>query len=88
VRHILDPIDRTFAEEYPDFTPYPFGARQWYEVLVRHIMLAEPMVKDFGRCFEGITDDETVVALAQSFRLDHCAIREPLEALLSEAAKA
>ena len=40
----------------------------WVHLVVRHILLAEPMVADFGRCFEGSSPDEAE-ALANSFRL-------------------
>lgn len=80
VRHIMDPIEETFAREYPDFNPYPWGAKRWMNVLVRHILLAEPMVHDFGRCFEGLTPEEAE-SLADSFRFDRCTQRE----LLAEA---
>ena len=46
------------AEEFPDFDPFPFGQQQWIHVLVRHILLAEPMVHDFARCFAGIDAEE------------------------------
>jgi len=46
---------------------------------------AEPMVADFGRCFAGITDGDTVLALADSSRLDHCVVRDRLAALASAA---
>ncbi|MGP4014618.1 glycoside hydrolase family 5 protein [Saccharopolyspora sp. 5N708] len=83
VRHILDPIESTFAKEFPDFDPLPFGPQQWIHVLVRHIMLAEPMVDDFARCFEGI-DEEQARALADCFRFDRCAQRSRLVDLLKE----
>ncbi len=83
VRHILDPIEKTVAEEFPAFDPPPFGPRQWIHVLVRHILLAEPMVDDFARCFEGLGADE-MRALADCFALDACTVREPLAGLLRE----
>jgi hypothetical protein len=43
------------------------------------------MVADFGRCFAGITDGDTVLALADSSRLDHCVVRDRLAALASAA---
>lgn len=83
VRHLLEPIERTFAQEYPDFDPAPFGQQQWIHVLVRHILLAEPMVDDFARCFAGIDADEAR-ALADCFALENCAIRTRLTDLLRE----
>ncbi|MEV4620682.1 cellulase family glycosylhydrolase [Asanoa sp. NPDC049573] len=77
VRHLLEPIERTFDEEFPDFDPLPFGRQQWIAVLVRHIMLAEPMVEDFGRSLAGIGIEEAY-ELADSFRFDQCLTRERL----------
>jgi hypothetical protein len=83
VRHILEPIERTFREEFPDFHPFPFGMQSWVHTLVRHILLAEPLVRDFGRCFEGLEPAEAE-ALADGFRFDRCVVRTPLADLLVE----
>ena len=53
VRDILDPIEATFAEEFPGFDPFPFGQRSWIHVLVRHILLAEPMVDGLRALLRG-----------------------------------
>jgi endoglucanase len=84
IRRILEPIESTFAEEFPDFDPFPWGAQR-IALLVRHILLAEPMVADFGRCFEGLSPEEAE-ALAVSFRLDHCVPRRRLIDILRGAA--
>ena len=82
VRHILDPIERTFRDEFPDFDPFPFGVQSWVHTLVRHILLAEPLVDDFARCFKGL-DPAQAEALADGFRFDRCVVRTPLAELLS-----
>lgn len=82
VREVLAPIEELLAREYPSFVPPPFGQKQWIHVLVRHILLAEPMVEDFARLFEGI-DAETAVELAESFRFSRCLVREPLAEILA-----
>lgn len=81
VRHILDPIDATFEREFPRFDPYPWGRKRWVDVLVRHILLAEPMVAEFADSFAGITPEQAE-ELADSFRLDQCVTRRPLADLL------
>ncbi|MEE6262505.1 glycoside hydrolase family 5 protein [Plantactinospora sonchi] len=87
VRHILDPIEALFDEEFPDFNPYPWGRKAWVNLLVRNILLAEPLVKDFGRAFEGVTPEEAET-LAGSFAFDACVRREPLaETLRSHLAR-
>jgi endoglucanase len=81
VRHLLEPIERLLAEEFPDFQPYPWGQRRWVQLLVRNILLAEALVGDFGRSFEGVDPDQAE-ELAADFGLERCARREPLEDLL------
>jgi endoglucanase len=85
IRPIMAPIEETFAKEYPDFDPFPFGQANWIMTLVRGILLAEPMVEDFGRCFADVTDAGTVRELADSFKLENCVIREPLAAVLARS---
>ena len=82
VRHILDPIERTFREEFPDFRPFPFGVQSWIHTLVRHILLAEPLVRDFARCFQGL-EPEQAEALADCFQFERCLVRKPLADLLA-----
>jgi endoglucanase len=86
VRDIMGPIEETFDREFPDFQPFPWGRESWMAVLVRHILLAEPLADDFGRCFEGVSDGE-IEALADSFRLDRCVRREPLLDILRHASR-
>lgn len=83
IRHILDPIEELFDREFADFNPFPWGRRAWISLLVRHVLLAEPLVDDFARCFSGVTPDEAEV-LASSFAFDQCARREELATVLAE----
>jgi aryl-phospho-beta-D-glucosidase BglC (GH1 family) len=87
VRHILGPIEETFRREFPAFDPFPFGQRSWIHSLVRHILLAEPLVDDFGACFVGASGAE-IDALADSFRFDRCDQRQRLRDILRAAAAA
>jgi len=82
VRGILEPIEQLFAEEFPDFQPYPWGARRWIHGHVRHVMLAEAMVDEFARAFEGVSPDQAE-ALADSFALENCIVRSELAAVLA-----
>ena len=82
VRQIMDPIESLFLEEFPDFQPYPWGQKRWVHGLVRHVMLAEAMVQDFGRSFTGVTPDRAE-ALADSFRFENCVVRTDLARVLS-----
>ncbi|MDQ7905658.1 cellulase family glycosylhydrolase [Phytohabitans sp. ZYX-F-186] len=83
IRDVMGPIEELFAREFPDFQPYPWGRRAWVNLLVRHILLAEPMVGDFERCFAGVTPDEAA-ELAGSFAFDRCVRRTPLALALRE----
>ena len=87
IRNIMAPIEETFAKEYPGFDPFPFGQQNWIMTLVRGILLAQPMLEDFGRCFAGVTDAATVHALADSFMLENCVIRSRLAAMLAGSAR-
>ena len=71
IRQVMAPIEEIFAREYSDFDPFPFGQKRWVDTLVRNILLAQPMAKDFGNCFAGI-DDQTAIALAESFSFRNC----------------
>ncbi|RZS79006.1 aryl-phospho-beta-D-glucosidase BglC (GH1 family) [Motilibacter rhizosphaerae] len=81
IRHVLEPLERLFEEEFPDFTPFPWGQKHWIGVLVRSVMLSEPMVDEFAACFAGVGPDEAE-RLARSFALDQCDVREGLAAVL------
>jgi Endoglucanase len=81
VRQVLDPIDALFEVEFPDFQPYPWGRRAWVNLLVRHILFAEPMVDNFERCFDGLSPEEAE-AMAGSFAFDQCVSRQQLADLL------
>jgi hypothetical protein len=86
IRDVMEPIERTFRDEFPDFEPFPWGKQSWIESIVRHVLLAEPLVDDFEACLRGCAGAE-VEALADSFRLDRCVRREPLLELLAAATR-
>ncbi|MFQ1003122.1 glycoside hydrolase family 5 protein [Modestobacter sp. SSW1-42] len=84
VRDVLGPIEELVAREFPDFQPYPWGQHRWLHGIVRHVLLAEAMVGDFGAVFEGVTPDEAA-ELAGDFAFERCVQREPLARLLRES---
>jgi len=81
VRDILDPIDAVFDAEFPDFVPYPWGRQPHIAVLVRHILLAEPLAERFGALFAGVTPDQAR-ELAHSFRFENTVERTGLTEVL------
>jgi len=83
VRDVIDPIHALFEREWPDYAPWPWGRQPHVAVLVRHILLAEPMAEEFAARFRGVTPDRAR-ELARSFRFDACAERTGLTSLLAE----
>jgi len=81
VRDILDPIDATFDREFAGYAPYPWGRQPHIAVLVRHILLAEPLAERFGALFAGV-DVERARELARSFRLQNSVERTGLTEVL------
>jgi len=81
VRDVLDPIDALFDREFPGYAPYPWGRQPHIAVLVRHILLAEPLAEQFGDLFRGV-DPERAVELAESFRYEACQERAGLSEVL------
>ena len=84
IRHLIEPVEALFAEEFPHFAPYPWGAPRWIAGHMRHVMLAEAMVDDFAELFSGISEDEAT-RLADAFRFDRCVVRQPLARILTTA---
>jgi hypothetical protein len=82
VRHILEPIEQTFGREFPNYRPFPFGVKRHIDQLVRHVLLAEPLVEEFAALFRDVSADE-IDALMQSFRFENCARRQRLAETLS-----
>jgi endoglucanase len=81
VRDILDPIDATFDREFPGFDPYPWGRQPHIAVLVRHILLAEPLAERFGALFAEV-DVARARELAHSFRFENTIERTGLTQVL------
>jgi endoglucanase len=86
IRDVMEPLERLFAREYPDYAPFPFGALREIELLVRNILLAEPMLPEYAELFRDMNEDE-IDAMMRSFRFENCIWREPLAELLAEHAR-
>lgn len=83
MRHLLEPIEQLFQREFPEYDPYPWGQRAQIALLIRNILLAEPLVAQFGRCFTDVTPQEAQ-ALAGCFAFDQCVRREATARILRE----
>jgi endoglucanase len=81
VREILDPIDAVFDAEFPEYAPWPWGRQPHIAVLVRHILLAEPLAERFGDRFRGVSP-ERARELASAFRREAAIERTGLTSLL------
>ncbi len=86
VRHILDPIRKTFEREFPKYEPFPFGAKRHMDQLVRHVLLTEPLIDEFAALFKGVSDSE-IDELMDSFRFEHCVQRTELARVLQDSSK-
>jgi endoglucanase len=82
IHEVLDPIDALLTREFPGYDPYPNGAKREARLLVRHILIAEALLSEYGKAFEGLSDAQ-VVELARSFGFDKAERRTRLEAILS-----
>jgi endoglucanase len=85
IRDVMEPLERLFEREYPGHEPFPFGVQREIELLVRNILLAEPMLPEYAGLFRGMGEDE-IDAMMRSFRFENCVRREPLAGVLSEYA--
>src|SRR5262249_51275831 len=83
VRDILDPIEALFDREFPEYQPWPWGRKQHISLLVRHILLAEPLAQRDGEALRGVTPEQAR-DLAAAFRFENCTLREPLVRTLRE----
>lgn len=86
VRHILEPIEQTFAEFFPNYKPFPFDAKWQINRTVRHILLAEPLIEDFYPLLQGLTLDE-IDELMASFQYKSCSPREELIQIIKKEHK-
>lgn len=82
IRHIMQPIEDLFAQEFPDYHPFPFGTRWVINRLVRHILLSEPLLAEFAALFKDLSEQD-IDALLQSFQFKHCQQRAELADILA-----
>ena len=80
IRDVMGPLEARFNREFPSH-PNP---QWWVNRLVRHILLAEPMVPEYAECFRGLTR-EGIDAVMRSFELAACVRRERLIDLVQAA---
>jgi endoglucanase len=79
---VTQPVQDLVAREFPDFDPYPWGRFDFVRTLLLNITLAQPMAHEYADLFRGL-DDTELDALADSFALDSCEVRQPLLAAMT-----
>jgi hypothetical protein len=77
IQAVAEPFQAKLEQEYPDFSPYPWGRRDWADTLLLNITVAQPLAYEYAELFRGLGDDD-VIALADSFALANCDRRVPL----------
>jgi endoglucanase len=83
LREVTQPIQNMIAREFPRFEPYPWGRWDWVRTLILNITVAQAMVGEYAELFRGL-DDSELVALADSFALANCSVRESLREQLQK----
>ena len=83
IRDVLRPLEARFRAEYPEH-PDPTW---WVNRLVRHILFAEPMVREYAECFRGVTRTD-IDEIMSSFEVANCIRRQPLLDALGAAIRA
>jgi len=82
IRHLIEPLEKTFAADFPNYNPGPYGGRDRIKRLVRNILLAEALLPEFAELFRGMSET-AIDEMMQSFLFKNCVIRQPLaESLL------
>jgi len=74
---ISEQFQAKLAQEFPQFTPYPWGRYDWARTLLLNVTVAQPLAYEYAELFRGLGDDD-LLALADSFALASCDLRAPL----------
>jgi aryl-phospho-beta-D-glucosidase BglC (GH1 family) len=84
LHEVTRPVQDLIAREFPHFDPYPWGRFDWVRTLLLNITFAQPLVPEYAELFRGL-DDTELVALADSFAFENCAVRESLSKQLRDS---
>jgi len=86
IRQIMEPIEEAFTEYFPDYNPFPFDARWTIHRTVRHILLAEPLLEEFGYLLQELSFEE-IDGLMASFQFKNCRPRQDLCQIIQKQPK-
>src|SRR5436305_2008202 len=84
IRQIVQPLEETFAREFPNYNPFPFGANWMIRRLARYILLAEPLLEEYAALFKGMSTSE-IDEMMQSFQFKQCVQHTELANILAES---
>jgi hypothetical protein len=84
IPEVVEPVHELIAREFPDWRPYPWGARETTDLFVRWLLFAQAMLPEYAERFRGLSDDE-LDALADSFGLASCVRRARLCEILASS---
>lgn len=87
IRRVLAPLRQLITDEFPQYTPYPFGADWQVQRIIRQILLAEPLVLEYAALFAACSEAD-IRALMASFQFEQCMQRSTLAAILAAPARA
>jgi endoglucanase len=82
VRQVIGPLEELFERDFPNYDPFPFGARRHIAQLVRHMLLSEPLTQEWAERFRGVTADD-IDQLMRSFLFENCRERQELAEILA-----
>jgi hypothetical protein len=83
IRNLMEPVEQAFQEFFPQHNPFPFGAQWQINRMIRHILLAEPLLEDFYPLLQGLGYEE-IDELMASFKFEKCLARRPLCQILQK----
>jgi hypothetical protein len=81
---VMGPVLARLGKEFPGWEPYPCGQVSHANLLVRHILFAEPLAQELASSLAGASDEE-LVELGQSFELSSCSPDETLVDVVRKA---
>lgn len=86
VHEVMDPLKTLFEQNFPDYAPFPFGARWQINRLVRHILFSEPILEKTKTTLAGL-DAIEIQNLMRGFQFQNCVLRTDLCEVLHQNLK-
>jgi endoglucanase len=83
IRNLMEPVEQAFQEFFPTYNPFPFGTQWQINRVIRHILLAEPLLEDFYPLLQGLSYAD-IDELMAGFKFKQCLARQPLCQILEK----